>query len=84
VQSVATKQADAVVFDRPQLKYHLLNNADVAITLSPATYQPQGYGFATRRGSLLGHQLSVALLAVMEQGRVNDVVKQWLGDENGG
>jgi polar amino acid transport system substrate-binding protein len=81
VALVAKKQADAVVFDRPQLRYSLLHNPDVALTLSALSYEPQGYGFATARGSALGHQLSVALLATLESGAVESLTKDWLGEE---
>jgi polar amino acid transport system substrate-binding protein len=80
VALVAKKEAQAIVFDRPQLRYHLLHNPDVAATLSPATYEPQGYGFATARGSALSHQLSVTLLGTLESGAVDAVVKDWLGE----
>jgi polar amino acid transport system substrate-binding protein len=82
VELVTKKEAAAVVFDRPQLRYHLLNHPDAAMSLSTHVYEPQGYGFATQQGNTpLAHQLIVALLATMESGTVVAVARDWLGDE---
>lgn len=81
IAAVDDGRADAVVFDRPALQYHVLHHPETTITVAPAVYQPQGYGFAAPHGSPLRTQLSVALLALLESGAVGDIVSAWLGGD---
>lgn len=74
-------RVDAVVYDRPQLLYFLQEHPDQDLMVSPLKYEPQGYGFAFPLRSPLVHQADVALLQMEESGRVDRIVKEWLGND---
>jgi polar amino acid transport system substrate-binding protein len=74
-------KVDAVVYDRPQLLYFLQEHPDKDLMVSSSKYQPQGYGFAFPLRSPLVHDADVSLLQMEESGRVNRIVKEWLGDQ---
>ena len=71
---------DAVVFDRPQLLYFLQHHRDSHLTASSAEYVRQNYGFAMPLGSDLAHPMNVNLLQLEEGGRVDRIVRSWLGE----
>jgi ABC-type amino acid transport substrate-binding protein len=77
---VAAGQADAVVFDEPQLRHHLVQHPKTELVISDATYHPQGYGFALQPGDERVHDLNVALLTETEQGTVARARHIWLPD----
>lgn len=79
IERVAGGGADAVVYDRPMLRYHLSEHPDVALALSEASYQPQGYGFALRPGSQLAQPLDVAILRLRQAGTIDSLADKWLG-----
>jgi polar amino acid transport system substrate-binding protein len=72
---------DALVFDRPQLLYYLNERHDPAVAVSNAEYMRQNYGFATPLSSALVHELNVHLLQLEESGRVDRIVRAWLGED---
>ncbi len=72
-------EVDAVVFDRPALQYYLERHPKLDARLSPRSYEPLGYGFAVRRDDKLRQQLNVALLEVVESGRLKSTERRWLG-----
>jgi polar amino acid transport system substrate-binding protein len=76
-----SRKVDAVVYDRPQLRYFLQEHPHADMTVSPAKYLPQGYGFAFPLHSSLVHQANLTLLQMEESGRVDRIVKEWLGEE---
>ena len=45
VQLLVEQQADALIFDRPAIRYHLKNNPDLALRLAPFTLSEETYGF---------------------------------------
>ena len=73
------QQVDAVVFDRPQLRYYLSQQHDAGLAVSSAEYMRQNYGFAMSLTSPLVHPLNVTLLQLQESGRVDRIVREWLG-----
>lgn len=75
------KQADAVVYDRPQLLYFLNRHHDEHMAVSVAEYDQQGYGFALPINTPLLHQVNVALLQLEESGQVDRILKAWLGEK---
>lgn len=75
------KEVDAVVFDRPQIKFFLEKNADEDVTLSDMEYEKQGYGFAYAPNFKLRSKLNVDLLRFKEEGKLKDIVNDWLGLE---
>lgn len=81
-QALKEHKADAIVFDRPQLRYFLQNHRELKAEVSLAQYQSQGYGFAFPKNSTFAHQASVQLLHLVESGRTEKIVQMWLGVED--
>ena len=75
------KRVDAIVFDRPQLLYFFKKKHEKGMAVAPAVYRPQGYGFAFRRLSPYMPQVDVELLRMKEDGELDQILKDWLGDE---
>lgn len=74
------KRVDAIVFDRPQLLYFFNQQHGKGMAVSPAEYQPQGYGFAFPMQSPYMPQVDVELLRMKEDGELSRILKKWLGD----
>ncbi len=77
-EAAATGDADAIVFDRPMLKYLLIQNPEIDLEIAPAGYQPQNYGFAAIDAEL-AYTISLSILSVQEDGELDMIVEQWLG-----
>jgi polar amino acid transport system substrate-binding protein len=77
---LAQQAVDAVVFDRPQLLYFLQQHHRSHLAVSVAQYMPQNYGFAMPISSRLVHTVNVHLLQLEQSGRVDRIVRAWLGD----
>lgn len=75
----ADGRAEAVVFDRPALRWRLGQRPDLALGLSPHGYEPVGYAFALRLGDPRRDRLDQALLALAEEGITAAMVERWLG-----
>lgn len=67
---------DAVVYDEPQLRFQLPAGTD--LTVSEATYHPQGYGFALAASSPHRHRINVTLLDAAEDGEISSARIKWL------
>lgn len=79
VAQVEAGRADAVVFDRPAIRYYLSQNPQVELRLSDGSYLPQGYGLALEKGSPLRQPLDVEVLRLRESGFVEQLTDRWLG-----
>ena len=75
------RSVDAMVFDRPQLLYFLKERGASSIAVSRATYARQNYGFAVPLMSSLISEMNVRLLELQESGRVDRIVRAWLGED---
>ena len=81
LEAVANDAAEATVYDRPMLQYGLQNTPHEGLVLSPASYEPQGYGFAVNHENVrLESELDVGLLELAENGALQRIVDLWLGD----
>jgi polar amino acid transport system substrate-binding protein len=80
--SLEQKNADAIVFDRPQLRYQLRKRGATDVAVSSTQYAHQNYGFALPEASTLVHDLNIRLLELEESGRVTRIVQAWLGDDD--
>lgn len=76
---VEAGEADAVVFDRPALRWRLSQRGNLAFVLSPHGYEPVGYAFATRHGDPLHDTLDAILLELAEEDATASIVERWLG-----
>ena len=83
VERVAAGGADAIVFDRPQLLYHLQKDPELDFAVAEARYLPQGYGFAMPLDTDLQQMLNLALLRATELGVVTRATTKWLGPADG-
>lgn len=75
------KRVDAIVFDRPQLLYFFNKKQEKGMAVAPAQYQPQGYGFAFRMDSPYMPEVDVELLRMKEDGDLDKILKDWLGED---
>jgi polar amino acid transport system substrate-binding protein len=75
------RAVDALVFDRPQLEFFLNQQHDSNVALSDAEYDHQNYGFALQLNSTLVHQMNLNLLQLEESGRMDRIVRAWLGEQ---
>ena len=76
------RAVDAVVFDRPQLRYFIARKHDPSVAVARAEYMPQNYGFAMPVSSPeLVHDMNLHLLRLEESGRVDRIVQEWLGPD---
>ena len=75
------KKVDAVVYDRPQLMYYLMNHEDEDFVLANAEYYKQGYGFAFPKESTLTFDVNRNLLEMAESGDLAAIVEKHLGKE---
>ena len=78
IETVLTNRADAVIFDRPAIRYHLKNNPELAVQLAPFTLAEQTYGFAFRTGDPLRTLLNISILKLQRSGAMEDVSKRLL------
>lgn len=82
---ISKHQADAMVFDRPQLLYFVTQQHHATESVSKAEYDHQGYAFAfsmsSPMSSQLVHNVNISLLRLEESGRVDRIVKEWLGNQ---
>ena len=78
IEKVLTNKADAVIFDRPAIRYHLKNNPELAVQLAPFTLAEQTYGFAFRTGDPLRTPLNISILKLQRSGAMEDISKRLL------
>ena len=78
IETVLTNRADAVIFDRPAIRYHLKNNPELAVQLAPFTLAEQTYGFAFKTGDPLRTPLNISILKLQRSGAMEDVSKRLL------
>jgi len=84
LEKLVAKDVDAVVFDRPVLRWYLAEHPTTGVALSEASYEPVGYGFALPHGSVdLRREINVALLDLAEAGFISRVVEERLGGDGG-
>lgn len=78
IAMVVDKRADAVIGDLPVLQYELLKEPDLPITLIAIDERTQHYGFAVPHGSPLRRRIDLALLELLESGRIDAIERRWL------
>ena len=71
--------AEAVVFDRPMLRYIISGNPRLDFRISASEYRRQNYGFAVPKGSPLGERIGLEILRLRESGELLEIEQRWLG-----
>ncbi len=75
------REVDAIVYDRPQLLYHLKNYGNDNLYLAKAEYYKQGYGFAFPLNTNLVYDANRALLELAEDNIIERITGYYLGRE---
>ena len=78
IDHVLMDRAEAVIFDRPAIRFHLKNNPELAVQLAPFTLAEQTYGFAFRTGDPLRTPLNISILKLQRSGAVEAISKRLL------
>ena len=78
IDHVLMNRAEAVIFDRPAIRFHLKNNPELAVQLAPFTLAEQTYGFAFRTGDPLRTPLNISILKLQRSGVVEAISKRLL------
>ena len=78
IQLLVEQQADALIFDRPAIRYHLKNNPDLALRLAPFTLSEETYGFVIKPDSPLRTPMDVSILKLQLQGKVAAIANRLL------
>lgn len=81
IRKLEAGEVKAVLFDRPQLLFYIKEHPDKDLSVSRASYMPQGYGFALPLATTHQHDLNVALVRLFEQGTTQKITTKWLGVE---
>lgn len=71
--------ADAVVYDKPLLRYMVKQRQDDSLRVLPYTLVRQDYAIALPLGSALRHPLNEALLKDLATQRWRDLIERYLG-----
>ncbi|KPM31234.1 Putative ligand gated channel [Croceitalea dokdonensis DOKDO 023] len=78
IEKLESKEVDAVVFDRPQLLYHLKEYKNENLYISKAEYFKQGYGFAFPLESQLVRDVNLELLRLSENQDIETIVNTYI------
>ena len=73
IELMLSGRAEAVIFDRPAIRYHLKQNQELAVRLAPFTLAEETYGFALRAGDPLRNALNVSILQLQREGQVDAI-----------
>lgn len=75
-------EVDAVIYNRPELQYYILNNPGPSWVLENVQYEKHGFGFAFPKGSKLVEKVDIQLLKLEEAGTAQKIINSYLGSEN--
>lgn len=78
VAAVIDKKADALIFDRPALRYHLKLNPDLPVEVAPFSLAEETYGFVLRWADPLRTPLDVSILKLQREGQVETLANRLL------
>ena len=78
IEMVNQGQVDAMIFDRPAIRFYLKKNPEMKVKLAPFTLAEETYGFAFKTGSQLNTPLDVSILKLQRNGTVEKLTNQEL------
>ena len=78
VQLVLDRKADALIFDRHSLRYHLKQNPDLAVRIAPFTLADETYGFVLAPNSQLRTRMGVSILKLQQSGVAEAIADKFL------
>lgn len=82
VSLLSEQRTDAVVFDRPALRYYLARNPELNLTLADLSLGTEPYGFVLPVNSPLQRELNIELLRMTENGDLQEITRRWLSATN--
>ena len=81
VSKLKNGEVAAVLYDRPQLLFHLKKVEDEELFMAKAEYYKQGYGFAFPLESSLVYEVNRALLELAEDQETDEIIDKYLKKE---
>lgn len=78
--ALAAHQLDAVVYDEPNMRYHVRHQGKGELALIGRLFKTQHYGIAVREEDPLLEQINRAMLTLRESGEDQRIRQQWFGD----
>ena len=78
VQLVLDRKADALIFDRHSLRFHLKQNPDLAVRIAPFTLADETYGFVVAPNSELRTLMGVSILKLQQNGEAEAIADKFL------
>jgi polar amino acid transport system substrate-binding protein len=79
VELLSHNKTDAVVFDRPAMKYYLSQNPQLNLKLTELSLGTELYGFVLPIDSQLTKQLNIQLRLMSENNSLDRIVNRWIG-----
>ena len=73
IDLLLSDQAEALIFERPALRFHLKQNPQLAVQLAPFTLAEETYGFVFRSGNPLRNALNVSILRLQSSGKIKSI-----------
>lgn len=77
-----TDEVDAVIYNRPELQYYIVNNTGPSWVLENVEYDKHGFGFAFPKNSRLVNKINIQLLKLQESGTAQKIISSYLGNQN--
>jgi len=78
VQLVLDRKADALIFDRHSLRYHLKQHPNLAVRIAPFTLSDETYGFVLKPSSPLRTPMGVSILKLQQNGEAEAIADKFL------
>ncbi|PIC67995.1 glutamine ABC transporter substrate-binding protein GlnH [Sporosarcina sp. P16a] len=72
--------ADAVIFDLPNIQYYIKTNGQGKVKTIGDLLEGQSFGIAMPKGSELKEDVDNALTTLMENGKYEELYKEWFGE----
>ena len=82
IDKLENHEVEAVIYDRPQMRYYMKNNSNKNLYLAKAEYYRQGYGFAFQLKSPLIYNVNRTLLTLAEDRATERIFDFYLGNQN--
>lgn len=84
IELVLQGRTEALVHDRPILRYYLHEHPDAQLALSDATYMSRGYGFALPHRSPHLRTVDVKILELQQENEIARMAERWMGSGTSG
>lgn len=78
IELLNNKQVEGVIFDRPALRYYLVEHPDLDFKVSPLVIASESYGFVLPLNSPLERSLNANLLEAIYNKRLHEISQKWL------